>query len=63
MTIYETQTGIASSFIVNGISKTLLAGKYIQVTWYLTYANQVSGVCKLDVVGLAELDSTAVLGA
>lgn len=63
VTIYETQTGIASSFIVNGTSKTLLAGKYIQVTWYLTYANQISGVCKLDVVGLAELDSTAVLGA
>jgi len=63
VTIYETQTGIASSFIINGTSKTHLPGDILQVTWYLTYANQISGVCKLDVVGLAELDDTAILGA
>jgi hypothetical protein len=63
VSIYETQTGIASSFIVNGTSKSIVGGRWMQVTWYLSVANQVSGICRLDVVGLAELDDTAILGA
>lgn len=61
--IQETQTGINGNYIINGTSKTWLAPSIIQVTWYLAPANQVGGVCRLDVVGLAELDSTAYLGA
>lgn len=63
VTITETQTGLNSNFIINGTSKTILPGNVLQVTWFLTYANQVEGVCRLDVIGLAELDSTAILGA
>lgn len=63
ITIYETQTGIASSFIINGTAKTLLPGGILQVIWYPTYANQISNACRLDVEGLAELDDTAILGA
>ena len=63
VTITEDQTGISSNFFVNGIQKNYLRGKVLAVTWNLVPANQVSGVCRLDVVGLAELDSTAYLGA
>lgn len=61
--VSETQTGINNNFFINGIQKSYLPGKLLQVTWNLVPANQVSGVCRLDVVGLAELDSTAILGA
>lgn len=63
VTITEAQTGIDHNFIINGTSKTHLPGNLLQVTWFLTPANQISGVCRLDVVGLAELDDTAILGA
>lgn len=63
VTIIETQTGINNNFIINGTTKTLMSGNLLQVTWNLIPANQISGVCRLDVVGLAELDSTAILGA
>jgi hypothetical protein len=61
--ISETQTGISNNFLINGWSKTLRRGTILQTTWYVTGANQLSGVCYLDVVGMAELDSTAFLGA
>lgn len=61
--IDETQTGISSLFLINGWSKTLRNGTILQPTWYLTRANQLTGVCYLDLVGSAELDSTAYLGA
>lgn len=61
--VQETQTGIDSNYIINGTSKTFLSPGVLQVTWFLVPANQIAGVCLLDVVGLAELDSTAILGA
>lgn len=63
VTISETQTGINSSFLINGYSKVLRNGTILEPTWYLVSANQLTGVCYLDVVGTAELDSTAILGA
>jgi len=63
VTIEETQTGISDNFLINGWSKTLRNGTIIQPTWYLARANQLTDVCYLDVVGAAELDSTAYLGA
>ena len=63
VTIEETLTGVSNNFIINGISKTHAPGNKLWVTWYLIYANQISGVCRVDVPGLAELDSTAYLGA
>jgi hypothetical protein len=61
--ISETQTGINEAFLINGWSKTLTNGTILQPTWYLVSANQLSGLCYLDLVGSAELDSTAILGA
>ena len=63
VSIQETQTGIDANYIINGTQKTWLTPYVMQVTWFLIPANQITGVCRLDVVGLAELDSTAVLGA
>ena len=63
VTITEDQTGISSNFFINGIQKNYQPGKILRVTWNLVPANQISGVCRLDVTGLAELDSTAYLGA
>lgn len=63
VTITETQTGINNNFLINGWSKTLRNGTILQPTWYLTSADQLTGVCYLDLVGSAELDSTAYLGA
>ena len=63
VSIAETQTGINSNYLINGWTKTLSKGTIITPTWYLASANQLTGVCFLDVVGLAELDSTAYLGA
>lgn len=61
--IQETQTGIDNNFIINGTQKTWLSPYVMQVTWSLIPANQITGVWRLDVVGLSELDSTTVLGA
>lgn len=63
VSIQETQTGIDNNFLINGTSKTMISPSVMQVTWHLIPANQITGVCRLDVVGLAELDSTAILGA
>ena len=63
VTISETQSGVSNNYIVNGTTKNYKAGDILEVTWFLTPANQISDVCRLDVVGLAELDSTAILGA
>ena len=63
VTIQETQTGIDSNFFINGTQKRWLSPYVLEVTWSLIPANQLSGVCRLDVVGLAELDDTAILGA
>lgn len=63
VTITEDQTGINNNFFINGFQKDYMRGKNLKVTWNLVPSNQVSGVCRLDVVGLAELDSTAYLGA
>lgn len=60
--VSETQTGIDENFIINGTSK-VFSNNVLTVTWYLVPANQISGVFRLDVVGSAELDSTAYLGA
>ena len=63
VTITEAQTGIDANFLINGWSKYVMPGQLLQVTWNLAPANQITGACRLDVVGLAELDSTAYLGA
>jgi hypothetical protein len=59
----DTQTGINTNFIINGTAKRFLAPDVIEVTYYVVQANQLSGVCVLDLVGSAELDSTAYLAA
>lgn len=61
--VKEAQSGISASYLVNGYSKTLRPGRVLEVTYYLTAANQIDNACYLDVVGMAELDSTAYLGA
>lgn len=63
VSIIEDQTGINNNFMVNGWRKSYLPGKKLQVVWNMVPANQITGACRLDVVGLAELDSTAYLGA
>ena len=63
VTITESQTGINNNYFINGTQKRWLSPYVLEVTWALTPANQISGVCFLDVVGAAELDSTAILGA
>lgn len=63
VTIAETLTGINSNFFIQGIRKDITnGGKIVNVTWDLSPAKQVAAVCILDLVGYAELDSTAILG-
>jgi hypothetical protein len=60
--ILDSVTGIVAAYYIIGYKLTIRALNDVAVSWSVVPASLLGLFCKLDVVGRAELDSTAKLG-